>query len=143
MVVKYLENFIGLDGVSRQSKVVTDCGSIRLVPDCGGFMTAVFLYSSAGPNMVIPFSKTEYREKIEYLDNAIDIHLASGVIDLSGFEAVKLSRYVDINTVAKSLYDSRTIPAVNIAPNDVKMTVEHNDEGLRELLETIKEETYA
>lgn len=143
MVVKYLENFVGLDGASRQSKVVTDCSSIRLVPDCGGFVTAIFLYSSAGPNMVIPFSMNNFTEKVEYLDSVIDIHLASGIIDLSGFEAVKTSRYVDINTAMKLSRDEKIANAMFIAPNDFTKVVEHNDEGLLELLDTIKEETYA
>ena len=56
MVVKYVEDFVGLDGQIYESKVASDCGSIRLVPDCGGLISAVFLYRDNEQNMIIPFS---------------------------------------------------------------------------------------
>ena len=43
MVVKYVEDFVGLDGQIYESKVALDFSSIRLVPDGGGMLSAVFL----------------------------------------------------------------------------------------------------
>ena len=91
MVVKYIEDFVGLDGRFYESKVASDCSSIRLVPECGGMLSAVFLYRDNEQNMIIPFSGRDISQKMVYLDNNIlDIHISSGIIDLSGFKAVKM-----------------------------------------------------
>ena len=123
MVVKYVEDFVGLDGQIYESKVVSDCGSIRLVPDCGGLISAVFLYRDNEQNMIIPFSGIDLSQKIVYLDNILDIHVASGIIDLSGFKAVKMSRYIELNTFAKTMVKSPLFENVPIDARNVKRDI--------------------
>ena len=110
MVVKYVEDFVGLDGHFYESKVASECNSIRLVPNCGGMMSAVFLYRDNDQSMIIPFSARELDKKMVYLDNNIfDIHVGTGIIDLSGFKAVKLSKYIELNSVMKTIGKSPLI----------------------------------
>ena len=145
MVVKYVEDFVGLDGQFYESKVASDCSSIRLVPDCGGMLSAVFLYRDNDLNMIIPFSGRDISQKMVYLDNNIlDIHISSGVIDLSGFKAVKMSRYIELNafmkTIDKSpLFENVPIDARNVI-KDICNAVEFNDDSFEHLFETMKEE---
>ena len=123
MVVKYVEDFVGLDGQIYESKVASDCGSIRLVPDCGGLISAVFLYRDNEQNMIIPFSGRDISQKIVYLDNILDINVASGIIDLSGFKAVKMSRYIELNTFAKTMVKSPLFENVPIDARNVKRDI--------------------
>ena len=145
MVVKYVEDFVGLDGQIYESKVASDCSSIRLVPDCGGMLSAVFLYRDNDLNMIIPFSGRDISQKMVYLDNNIlDIHISSGVIDLSGFKAVKMSRYIELNTFAKTMVKSPLFENVPIDARNVKRdicnAIEFNDDSFEHLFETMKEE---
>ena len=144
MVVKYVEDFVGLDGQIYESKVTSDCGSIRLVPDCGGLISAVFLYRDNEQNMIIPFSGRDISQKIVYLDNILDIHVASGIIDLSGFKAVKMSRYIELNAFVKTMVKSPLFENVPIDARNVKMdicnAIEFNDDSFEHLFEAIKEE---
>ena len=148
MVVKYVEDFVGLDGRFYESKVASDCSSIRLVPDCGGMLSAVFLYRDNELNMIIPFSGRDISQKIVYLDNNIlDIHISSGVIDLSGFKAVKMSKYIELNTVMKTIGKSPLLEEMENIPMDARSVikdicnaVEFNDDSFEHLFETMKEE---
>ena len=148
MVVKYVEDFVGLDGQFYESKVVSDCSSIRLVPDCGGMLSAVFLYRDNDLNMIIPFSGRDISQKMVYLDNNIlDIHISSGVIDLSGFKAVKMSKYIELNTVMKTVCKSPILEEMaNIRIDarsvikDICRAVEFNDDSFEHLFETMKYE---
>ena len=148
MVVKYVEDFVGLDGRFYESKVASDCSSIRLVPDCGGMLSAVFLYRDNDLNMIIPFSGRDISQKMVYLDNNIlDIHISSGIIDLSGFKAVKMSKYIELNTVMKTIGKSplleemtnMTMDARSVI-KDICNAVEFNDDSFEHLFETMKEE---
>ena len=147
MVVKYVEDFVGLDGQIYESKVASDCSSIRLIPDCGGMLSAVFLYRDNDLNMIIPFSGRDISQKMVYLDNILDIHISSGVIDLSGFKAVKMSKYIELNTVMKTIGKSplleemtnMTMDARSII-KDICSAVEFNDDSFEHLFKTMKEE---
>lgn len=147
MVVKYVEDFVGLEGRFYESKVASDCCSVRLVPDCGGMMSAIFLYRDNDQSMIIPFSGKDLSQKMVYLDNNIfDIHVASGVIDLSGFKAVKMSKYIELNAVMKSIGKSSLfkksenvpIDARNIV-KDVYHAIEFNDDSFNQLFKAMKE----
>lgn len=148
MVVKYVEDFVGLDGQFYESKVASDCSSIRLVPDCGGMLSAVFLYRDNDINMIIPFSGRDISQKMVYLDNnVLDIHISSGVIDLSGFKAVKMSKYIELNTVMKTIGKSPLLEEMENIPMDARSVikdicnaVEFNDDSFEHLFETMKEE---
>ena len=147
MVAKYVDDFIGLDGQIYESKVASDCGSIRLVPDCGGLISAVFLYRDNEQNMIIPFSGRDISQKMVYLDNILDINISSGVIDLSGFKAVKMSKYIELNTVMKTIGKSPLLEEVANIPMDARSVikdicnaVEFNDDSFEHLFETMKEE---
>ena len=144
MVVKYVEDFVGLDGQIYESKVASDCGSIRLIPDCGGLISAVFLYRDNEQNMIIPFSGRDISQKMVYLDNVLDIHVASGIIDLSGFKAVKMSRYIELNAFMKTivknpLFENVPIDARNVV-KDVCHAIEFNDDSFEHLFKNMKEE---
>ena len=148
MVVKYVEDFFGLDGRFYESKVASDCCSVRLVPDCGGMMSAIFLYRDNDQSMIIPFSGKDLSQKMVYLDNNIlDIHVGSGIIDLSGFKAIKMSKYIELNAVTKSIgrnplfKKSENVPidARNIVM-DVCHAIEFNDDSFEHLLKNMKEE---
>lgn len=150
MVVKYVEDFVGLDGRFYESKVASDCCSVRLVPDCGGMMSAIFLYRGNDQSMIIPFSGKDISQKMVYLDNNIfDIHVASGIIDLSGFKAIKMSKYIELNAVMKSIGKSSlfkksevaNIDARNIV-KDVCHAIEFNDDSFEDLFENMKEGYY-
>lgn len=150
MVVKYVEDFVGLDGRFYESKVASDCCSVRLVPDCGGMMSAIFLYRDNDHSMIIPFSGKDLSQKMIYLDNNIfDIHVGSGIIDLSGFKAIKMSKYIKLNAVMKSigknqlLKKSENVPidARNIV-KDVCHAIEFNDDSFEQLFENMKEGYY-
>ncbi len=149
MVVKYVEDFVGLDGLFYESKVVSDCSSIRLVPDCGGMLSAVFLYRDNDLNMIIPFSGRDISQKMVYLDNILDIHISSGVIDLSGFKAVKMSKYIELNTIMKTIGKSPLLEEMVNMPMDARSVikdicnaVEFNDDSFDHLFETMKEGWY-
>lgn len=148
MVVKYIEDFVGLDGQFYESKVASDCCSVRLVPDCGGMMSAIFLYRDNDQSMIIPFSAKGIDKKMVYLDNNIfDIHVASGIVDLSGFKAIKMSKYIELNAVMKSIgksplfKKSENVPidARNIV-KDVCHAIEFNDDSFDHLFKNMKEE---
>ena len=148
MVVKYVEDFVGLDGRFYESKVASDCCSVRLVPDCGGMVSAIFLYRDNDQSMIIPFSAKDISKKMVYLDNNIfDIHIGSGIIDLSGFKAIKLSKYIELNAVTKSIgksplfkkSENATIDARNIV-KDVCHAIEFNDDSFEHLFKNMKEE---
>ena len=150
MVVKYVEDFVGLDGRFYESKVASDCCSVRLVTDCGGMMSAIFLYRGNDQSMIIPFSGKDLSQKMAYLDNNIfDIHVASGIIDLSGFKAIKMSKYIELNAVMKSIGKSTLftksenvpIDARNIV-KDVCHAIEFNDDSFEDLFENMKEGYY-
>lgn len=148
MVVQYVEAFQGLDGKWHDSKVATDCSSIRLAPDCGGMVSAVFLYRDNDQHMIIPFSGRDIDEKMTYLDNnALSLHFASGTIDLSGFKAVKMSKYIDLNTTMKTI-GARTsnIKELKGMPldardmvKDICYAIEYNDASFDDLFKTMKE----
>lgn len=147
MVVKYVEDFVGLDGRFYESKVASDCCSVRLVPYCGGMMSAIFLYRDNDQSMIIPFSGKDLSQKMVYLDNNIfDIHVASGIIDLSGFKAIKMSKYIELNAVMKSIGKSQLfkksenvpIDARNIV-KDVCHAIEFNDDSFEHLFKNMKE----
>lgn len=146
MVVKYVEDFVGLDGRFYESKVASDCCSVRLVPDCGGMMSAIFLYRDNDQSMIIPFSGKDLSQKMIYLDNNIfDIHVGSGIIDLSGFKAIKMSKYIELHAVTKSIGNSPLfkksenvpIDARNIV-NDVRHAIEFNDDSFEHLFKNMK-----
>ena len=149
MVVKYVEDFIGLDGNFNSSKVASECNSIRLVPICGGMLSAVFLYRDNDQSMIIPFSTRDIDKKMVYLDNNIfDIHIGTGIVDLSGFKAVKLSKYIELNSVMKTMSKSPLIASKlpkdtpvdtrNIS-KDICHAVEFNDDSFEHLFKTMKE----
>ena len=148
MVVKYVEDFVGLDGHFYESKVASDCNSIRLVPNCGGMMSAVFLYRDNDQSMIIPFSARELDKKMVYLDNNIfDIHVASGIVDLSGFKAVRLSKYIELNSVMKTIGKSPLIagklPNAPVDTRDISKdicnAIEFNDDSFEHLFKNMKE----
>ena len=144
MVVKYVEDFFGLDGNLYESKVVSDCSSIRLVPDCGGLVSAIFLYRDNEQNIIIPFSGRDLDKKMVYLDNVLDIHVPSGIIDLSGFKAVKASKYIELSSFVKTMVKSPLFENVPIDARNVKRdicnAIEFNDDSFEHLFESIKEE---
>nr|DAF75148.1 MAG TPA: hypothetical protein [Caudoviricetes sp.] len=149
MIVKYVEDFVGLDGRFYESKVASDCCSVRLVPDCGGMMSAIFLYRDNDQSMIIPFSGKDLSQKMVYLDNNIfDIHVSSGVIDLSGFKAVKMSKYIELNSVMKTIGKSPLIAGklpkdtpvdTRDISKDISHAVEFNDDSFKQLFKAIKE----
>ena len=147
MVVKYVEDFVGLDGRFYESKVASDCCSVRLVPDSGGMVSAIFLYRGNDKSMIIPFSGKDLSQKMVYLDNNIfDIHVGSGIIDLSGFKAVKMSKYIDLNSVMKSIGNSPLFNKSENAPidarnivKDICHAIEFNDYSFEHLLKNMKE----
>ena len=147
MVVKYIEDFVGLDGRFYESKVISDCSSIRLVTDCGGMLSAMFLYRDNELNMIIPFSGRDISQKMVYLDNILDINISSGVIDLSGFKAVKMSKYIELNTVMKTIGKSPLLEEMANMPmdaisviKDIYHAIEFNDDSFEHLFETMKYE---
>ena len=150
MVVKYVEDFAGLDGRFYESKVASDCCSVRLVPDCGGMMSAIFLYRDNDQSMIIPFSGKDLSQKMVYLDNNIfDIHVASGIIDLSGFKAIKLSKYIELNTVIKTIGKSPLLEEMANMPidarnviKDICNAIEFNDDSFEQLFKNMKEGYY-
>lgn len=151
MVVKYLEDFAGLDGNLYESKVASECNSIRLVPNCGGMLSAVFLYRDNNQSMIIPFSAKDIDKKMVYLDsNIFDIHVASGIVDLSGFKAVKMSKYIELYSVMKTIGKSPLIAGKlpkdtpvdtrNIS-KDIRHAIEFNDDSFNQLFKAMKEES--
>ena len=149
MVVKYVEDFIGLDGHFYESKVASECNSIRLVPNCGGMLSAVFLYRDNDQSMIIPFSARDIDKKMVHLANNIfDIHVGTGIVDLSGFKAVKLSKYIELNSVMKTIGKSPLIASKlpkdapvdsrNIS-KDIYHAIEFNDDSFNQLFKTMKE----
>lgn len=150
MVVKYVEDFVGLDGKFHESKVASECNSIRLVPDCGDLLSAIFLYRDNDQSMIIPFSGKDLDKKMVYLDNNIfDIHVGTGIVDLSGFKAVKLSKYIELNSVMKTIGKSPLIASKlpkdtpvdsrNIS-KDIYHAIEFNDDSFNQLFKAMKEE---
>lgn len=148
MVVKYVEDFVGLDGHFYESKVASDCNSIRLVPNCGGMLSAVFLYRDNDQSMIIPFSGKDIDKKMVYLDNTIfDIHVGTGIVDLSGFKAVKMSKYIELNTVMKTIGKSPLlsgkVPNMPIdaraVAKDIAHAIEFNDDGFKQIYQVMKE----
>lgn len=149
MVVKYVEDFVGLDGRFYESKVASDCCSVRLVPDCGEMMSAIFLYRDNDQSMIIPFSGKDLSQKMVYLDNNIfDIHVASGVIDLSGFKAIKMSKYIELNSVMKTIGKSPLIAGklpkgtpvdTRDISKDISHAIEFNDYSFEHLFKNMKE----
>lgn len=148
MVVKYVEDFVGLDGKFHESKVASECNSIRLVPDCGDLLSAVFLYRDNDQSMIIPFSGKDIDKKIVYLDNTIfDIHVGTGIVDLSGFKAVKMSKYIELNTVMKTIGKSPLlsgkVPNMPIdaraVAKDIAHAIEFNDDGFKQIYQVMKE----
>lgn len=149
MVVEYVEDFIGLNGRFYVSKVASECNSIRLVPNCGNMLAAIFLYMGNDQSMIIPFSTEDIDEKMLYLDNNIfDMHTPSAVIDLSGLKAVKLSKYIELNSVMKTIGKSPLIASKlpkdtpvdsrNIS-KDIYHAIEFNDDSFNQLFKTMKE----
>ena len=151
MVVEYVEDFVGLDGHFYESKVASECNSIRLVPNCGGMLSAVFLYRDNNQSMIIPFSSRDLDKKMVYLDNNIfDIHVPTGVIDLSGLKAVKLSKYIELNSVMKTIGKSPLITSklpkdtpvdTRDISKDISHAVEFNDDSFEQLFKAMKEES--
>lgn len=149
MIVKYVEDFVGLDGHFYESKVASECNSIRLVPNCGGMLSAVFLYRDNDQSIIIPFSAKDLNKKMVYLDNNIfDIHVGTGIVDLSGFKAVKLSKYIELNSVMKTIGKSPLIAGKlpKDAPvdtrdisKDIYHAIEFNDDSFEQLFKTMKE----
>lgn len=149
MVVEYVENFVGLDGHFYESKVTSECNSIRLVPNCGGMLSAIFLYRDNDQSMIIPFSARDLDKKMLYLDNNIfDMHTTSAPIDLSGLKAVKLSKYIELNSVMKTIGKSPLIAGKlpKDAPvdtrdisKDISHAVEFNDDSFNQLFKAMKE----
>lgn len=148
MVVKYVEDFVGLDGKFHESKVASECNSIRLVPDCGDLLSAVFLYRDNDQSMIIPFSGKDIDKKMVYLDNTIfDIHVGTGIVDLSGFKAVKMSKYIELNTVMKTIGKSPLlsgkVPNMPIdaraVAKDIAHAIEFNDDGFKQIYQVMKE----
>ena len=129
--------------------MASECNSIRLVPNCGGMLSAVFLYRDNDQNMIIPSSARDIDKKMVYLDNNIfDIHVGTGIVDLSGFKAVKLSKYIELNSVMKTIgksplitgklpkdtpVDSRDIS------KDIYHAIEFNDDSFNQLFKAMKE----
>lgn len=151
MVVEYVEDFIGLDGNFHESKVTSECNSIRLVPNCGGMLSAIFLYRDNDQSMIIPFSARDLDKKMLYLDNNIfNMHTPSAVIDLSGFKVVKLSKYIELNSVMKTIGKSPLIAgklpkdtpvdARNIS-KDIRHAIEFNEDSFNQLFKAMKEES--
>lgn len=151
MVVEYVEDFIGLDGNFYESKVTSECNSIRLVPNCGGMLSAIFLYRDNDQSMIIPFSARDLDKKMLYLDNNIfNMHTPSAVIDLSGFKVVKLSKYIELNSVMKTIGKSPLIAgklpkdtpvdARNIS-KDIRHAIEFNEDSFNQLFKAMKEES--
>ena len=93
--------------------------------------------------MIIPFSGRDISQKIVYLDNILDMHVASGIIDLSGFKAVKMSRYIELNTFAKTMVKSPLFENVPIDARNVKRdicnAIEFNDDSFENLFKSMKE----
>lgn len=150
MVVEYVEDFVGLNGHFYDSKVASECNSIRLVPNCGNMLAAIFLYRDNDQSMIIPFSTKDIDEKMLYLDNNIfDMHTPSAVIDLSGLKAVKLSKYIELNSVMKTIGKSPLIASKlpkdipvdsrNIS-KDIYHAIEFNDDSFNQLFKAMKEE---
>lgn len=151
MVVKYVEDFAGLDGNFYESKVASECNSIRLVPNCGGMLSAIFLYRDNNQSMIIPFSAKDIDKKMVYLDsNIFDIHVASGIVDLSGFKAAKMSKYIELYSVMKTIGKSPLIAGKlpkdtpvdtrNIS-KDICHAIEFNDDSFNQLFKAMKEES--
>ena len=149
MVVEYVEDFVGLNGHLYDSKVASECNSIRLVPNCGGMLSAVFLYRDNDQSMIIPFSTKDIDKKMLYLDNNIfDMHTPSAVVDLSGLKAVKLSKYIELNSVMKTIGKSPLIASKlpkdtpvdsrNIS-KDIYHAIEFNDDSFNQLFKAMKE----
>jgi len=148
MVVKYVEDFVGLDGKFHESKVASECNSIRLVPDCGDLLSAVFLYRDNDQSMIIPFSGKDLDKKMVYLDNTVfDIHVGTGIVDLSGFKAVKMSKYIELNTVMKTIGKSPLIGGklpngpvdARAVAKDIAHAIEFNDDGFKQIYQVMKE----
>ena len=113
-------------------------------------MSAIFLYRDNDQSMIIPFSGKDLSQKMVYLDNNIfDIHIGSGIIDLSGFKAIKMSKYIELNAVMKSIgknplfKKSENVPidARNIV-KDVCHAIEFNDDSFEQLFKNMKEGYY-
>lgn len=150
MVVEYVEDFMGLDGNFYESKVASECNSIRLVPNCGGMLSAIFLYRDNDQSMIIPFSARDIDKKMLYLDNNIfDMHTPSAVIDLSGLKAVKLSKYIELNSVMKTIGKSPVLIANKLPKDtpvdsrniskDIYHAIEFNDDSFNQLFKAMKE----
>ena len=110
-------------------------------------MSAIFLYRDNDQSMIIPFSGKDLSQKMAYLDNNIfDIHVASGIIDLSGFKAVKMSRYMELNAFMKTIVKSTLFENVPIDARNVKRdicnAIEFNDDSFEHLFESMKEGYY-
>ena len=111
-------------------------------------LSAVFLYRDNDLNMIIPFSGRDISQKMVYLDNNIlDIHISSGIIDLSGFKAVKMSKYIELNTVMKTIGKSPLLEEMANMPMDARSVIkdichaiEFNDDSFEHLFETMKYE---
>ena len=100
-----------------------------------------------GKNMIIPFSGRDISQKMVYLDNILDINISSGVIDLSGFKAVKMSKYIELNTFMKTIGKSPLLEEMaNMSMDarsvikDICSAVEFNDDSFEHLFKTMKEE---
>lgn len=95
MLVKYLENFSTLDHEKTPTLVISECSSLRLIPNLafkeGVNMSSVFIYRDNAPSLFIPFESNN--TSIQYIESLLDLSLSNHIIDLSGFMAVKTSEY--------------------------------------------------
>ena len=112
-------------------------------------MSAVFLYRDNDQSMIIPFSARDLDKKMLYLDNNIfDMHNTAASIDLSGLKAVKLSKYIELNSVMKTIGKSPLIAGklpkstpvdTRDISKDICHAIEFNDDSFGQLFKAMKE----
>lgn len=95
MIVKYLESFRTLERGNSISLVISECSSLRLVPDLsfeeGVEISLLFLYRDNAPSLFIPFESKNCN--VQYVEDLLDLSLSRSIIDLSGFKALKTSEF--------------------------------------------------
>lgn len=135
MLVKYLESFSTLDHEKTLTLVVSECSSLRLVTNLafeeGVEISSLFLYRDNAPSLFIPF-KSEH-SSIQYIENLLDLSLANGVIDLTGFRALRTSEF---EALTKAINSGMSRLPVNsrTGNREIDNTMVYNDESFADLM---------
>lgn len=138
MLVKYVESFRTLEHGNSISLVVSECSSLRLVPDLsfeeGVKISLLFLYRDNAPSLFIPFESTNCN--IQYVENLLDLSLSRCVIDLSGFKALKTSEFEALTKAINSQMHGLPVGCVT-GHKAIDDAISYNNESFEDVARNI------